>query len=271
MGIFEGANHAAIYAMYRPIPPTKLIDRIILYFREKSTLDLDLCLDVGCGNGQGSQLFAPHFKRVIATDISSSQIQIAKSLDQPKNIEFKACPAEEIPTESNTVQIVSAIQACHWFDLPAFFKEVGRVLCNNGVVALAGYDVPTIVHPTKSEQLTEHLKSFHHVTLFSFYGPGYTLLKNNYRGISVPFKDCVQEDIWTDEQTVTLSFLVKEFTTTSAYQNFCTARGETAGENLLKEFIRTFQAIIESEEHPDRLEFQMKYRYFVIMGRKTVN
>ena len=32
---FEGANHAAIYAMYRPIPPTKLIDRIILYFREK--------------------------------------------------------------------------------------------------------------------------------------------------------------------------------------------------------------------------------------------
>ena len=57
------------------------------------------------------------------------------------------------------MQIVSAIQACHWFDLPAFFKEVGRVLCNNGVVALAGYDVPTIVHPTKSEQLTEHLKS----------------------------------------------------------------------------------------------------------------
>ena len=72
---------------------------------------------------------------------------------------FRTSPAENIPAEPGTVQIVSAVQACHWFDLPVFFKEVDRVLCNNGIVALTGYDMPTIVHPMKSEQLNQLIDS----------------------------------------------------------------------------------------------------------------
>ena len=36
--------------------------------------------------------------------------------------------AEKLPLASESVQLVTSCQACHWFDLPAFFKEVDRVL-----------------------------------------------------------------------------------------------------------------------------------------------
>lgn len=51
--------------------------------------DLSLCLDVGCGSGQCSLLLSPHFEKVLATDISCSQIDVAKSQNLPSNIEFR--------------------------------------------------------------------------------------------------------------------------------------------------------------------------------------
>ena len=37
-------------------------------------------------------------------------------------------PAETLPFSANSVQLVTASQSCHWFDLPAFYKEVDRIL-----------------------------------------------------------------------------------------------------------------------------------------------
>lgn len=104
---FEGDEHASLYAQYRPDPPQELADRIVNFLKDKvssfytitlfSNLKLplqydgplDLCVDVGCGNGQCSKLFASAFKKVLATDISPSQIRSAQSLRQPNNIEFR--------------------------------------------------------------------------------------------------------------------------------------------------------------------------------------
>jgi 2-polyprenyl-3-methyl-5-hydroxy-6-metoxy-1,4-benzoquinol methylase len=51
--------------------------------------DLELCLDVGCGNGQCSGLFSSSFRKVLATDISPSQIEVAKTLNYPTNVDFQ--------------------------------------------------------------------------------------------------------------------------------------------------------------------------------------
>lgn len=50
---------------------------------------LSFCVDLGCGNGQCSSPLAEYFDRVLATDISNAQIQVAKSLNHPANIEFQ--------------------------------------------------------------------------------------------------------------------------------------------------------------------------------------
>lgn len=57
------------------------------------------------------------------------------------------------------MQIVNSSVACHWFNLPSFFKEVDRVLCSNGVVALSCYGENSfvVVHPTKGKYLQEEL------------------------------------------------------------------------------------------------------------------
>lgn len=65
--------------------------------------------------------------------------------------------AEDCPAKSGSVQLINAATAAHFFDLPSFYKEAERVLCKNGVVALSCYYLPTLVHPTKSDQFREAL------------------------------------------------------------------------------------------------------------------
>ena len=57
-------------------------------------------------------------------------------------------PAEVISSRDASVQLISASQAAHWFDLPRFYAEGRRVLCANGVLALYGYGFPRF-HWTK--------------------------------------------------------------------------------------------------------------------------
>lgn len=48
-----------------------------------------MCVDVGCGSGQCTDLFAPHFKQVLGTDVSAAQINAAKAQEHPSNVEFQ--------------------------------------------------------------------------------------------------------------------------------------------------------------------------------------
>ncbi len=108
---FEGALHAVAYAKFRPTPPKQLGPLIINYLREKVIWNcckndniyiiyinvvcflqyqgpLNLTVDVGCGNGQSSTLLSTDFQKVLATDISQAQVDVAKTLNHPSNIQF---------------------------------------------------------------------------------------------------------------------------------------------------------------------------------------
>ncbi len=50
---------------------------------------LELCVDVGCGNGQCVPLFSSRFRKVLATDISPAQIELALSSPYPSNVQFQ--------------------------------------------------------------------------------------------------------------------------------------------------------------------------------------
>ena len=50
----------------------------------------NLAVDVGCGGGQSTLAFAPHFKKVIGLDISAAQISEAVAAGKDvANVEFK--------------------------------------------------------------------------------------------------------------------------------------------------------------------------------------
>jgi len=134
---FEGDQHAALYARYRPNMPAELADRICDYVREcVDSIDLCQAVDVGCGQGQGARLLAPHFRHVLATDISAAQISQAEGAICPDNITFSVAAAEKTPLPASSCQLILAASAAHWFDMPAFFAETRRLLSPGGVLAL---------------------------------------------------------------------------------------------------------------------------------------
>lgn len=54
-------------------------------------------------------------------------------------MKFQVAPAEKIPLEDNSVDLLISAQAAHWFDLDAFFTESHRVLKPEGTMAIWGY------------------------------------------------------------------------------------------------------------------------------------
>lgn len=73
-------KHVSFYSKFRPKAPKELINYIIEFLGEKIPGNpWNLCLDVGCGSGQCTQLLAPHFNQVIGSDLHESQIKEAKN------------------------------------------------------------------------------------------------------------------------------------------------------------------------------------------------
>ena len=125
------SKQSDLYARYRPTYPKELYDHILSFVKEKNT-----AWDCATGNGQAAVVLADHFKKVIATDISASQIEKAILKE---NIEYLVCPAESTPFEENTFDLVTVAQAYHWINWKEFKKEVVRVSKPGAIIAIWVY------------------------------------------------------------------------------------------------------------------------------------
>src|SRR5688500_19033818 len=125
------SKQSDLYARYRPAYPKELYDYILSFVKEKNT-----AWDCATGNGQAAVVLSEYFKKIIATDISATQIEkaIAK-----KNIEYRLCAAESTPFEENTFDLVTVAQAYHWLKWDEFRKEVTRVCKPEATIAVWVY------------------------------------------------------------------------------------------------------------------------------------
>ncbi|WP_234703308.1 class I SAM-dependent methyltransferase [Pseudomonas flexibilis] len=121
------------YARFRPEYPPELAA-----FLASISPNTHLAIDVGCGNGQLTHQLAEHFTSV--TGIDPSAEQIAHALPR-ENLTYRCAPAEAMPLSDRCASLVTAAQAAHWFDLPAFYAEVRRIAVPEAVVALISYGV----------------------------------------------------------------------------------------------------------------------------------
>jgi SAM-dependent methyltransferase len=122
---------ATQYAQARPEYPPALFDWIASVLPAR-----DSCWEAGCGSGQASRDLARVFDRVFATDPSAAQIANANG---PENVTFAVEPGEACSLADASADAVCVAQALHWFDLPKFFAECGRVLRPGGVLFAWGY------------------------------------------------------------------------------------------------------------------------------------
>ena len=128
---FDWGRTSRDYAKYRDIYPAVFYQKIV---------DRGLCkdgqrvLDLGTGTGVLPRNMYPYGAVWTGTDLSENQIQQAIILAKEQNmdIEFYACPAEEIDYPENTFDVVTACQ-CIWYpDHKILAPKLHKILKPNG-------------------------------------------------------------------------------------------------------------------------------------------
>lgn len=169
------SGHAADYASARPVYPPSLAAALAALAPGHA-----LALDCGCGSGQLSTLLAAHFDRVVATDASAAQIKNA--VPHPK-VEYRAAPAEASGLPDRCADLIVAAQAAHWFDLPAFFREVDRVARPGALAALVGYGRMRV-----DGAIDVAVTRFHDETVGPYWPPERALVEGGYAAIDFPYR-----------------------------------------------------------------------------------
>ncbi len=120
------------------LPPFKLLYRKIVSKLEKFDPSGKL-VDIGCGSGNLIVKIAKKIPslELVGIDISNEILELAKQRaikeSLGKKIDFKTGTVEELPFPDNSVDfIVSTLSLHHWLNPEIVFKEINRVLKEDG-------------------------------------------------------------------------------------------------------------------------------------------
>ena len=89
----------------------------------------EVCIECGAGLGELAAYFRPHFRRVLATDISPP------AQKSPYGVRVTKAAAEQLPVTDCSVDLLISMQALHHFDRTAHLAEATRILRPGGVFA----------------------------------------------------------------------------------------------------------------------------------------
>ncbi|XP_006127467.2 putative methyltransferase DDB_G0268948 isoform X1 [Pelodiscus sinensis] len=234
--LFEARQHVEFYQKYRFSPAENLQRVIFSYLEEKKLAPTRLAVDVGCGSGQSTRILAARFEEVVGTDISEAQIQAAKEAASFPNVSYRVCPAEELPFEDGSVDLVTAFAAAHWFDIPRFMKEVDRVLRPHGCMALSTYFPNFSVHYKDcSERLTEILTETQDL-LFEYADEKVNRVIGEYKEVFdlSPFQDKRRVTQIIDKIPMSVAEVIGFLQSMSMYQTFLRSDPEAAKSLLQK-------------------------------------
>ncbi len=126
------AGSALHYTVGRMPYPSSLADAV------RKELDLDgrgRLLDVGCGPGPLTLLFAPLFESAVGLDADCGMIVEASrraSEVNATNIRWRRLRAEDLPADLGTFRVVTFAQSFHWMDQALVARRVRDMLDPGG-------------------------------------------------------------------------------------------------------------------------------------------
>lgn len=170
------SGHAPAYARARPHYPAELFPALAARAPGR-----DLAWDAGTGSGQAALGLAECFSRVVATDPSAAQL--AEAPAHPR-VEYRVGTAAESGLSGGSVDLVSAAQAAHWFDLGRFYAEAARVLRPGGVLVLWCYGLSRV-----TPEIDGLVERFYHEIVGPYWPPERRHIETGYRDLGFPFPD----------------------------------------------------------------------------------
>ncbi|MDO3664194.1 class I SAM-dependent methyltransferase [Acinetobacter higginsii] len=187
------SEQSELYQQARPTYPQTLVNCLIAQLN-----GLDCAWDCGAGSGQLTQLIAPYFQHVVATDLSQNQLDQAPALS---NVQYLQQAAEQTSFADQSFDLITVAQAIHWFDFEKFYAEVKRTLKLNGLFAVIGYGLIQL----DDTDLNQRIDLLYHQTLKGFWDAERRYIDEHYQTIPFPFEEIAMPQFqielgWTGPQ-----------------------------------------------------------------------
>ena len=261
--LYEEISHALLYAKFRPTYPPR-VKELIIGFVKRNGGGFQKMVDVACGSGQSTFYMANHFRKVIGVDISQAQVnQAQEKSNQLKydNVEFCVGPAEKLPFEDNSVDVVTCATALHWFDEKSFYLEVDRILKPKGVVAAYGHGV---VKP-KHQKCRALASQFYHGTLKGYWADRIKHIENCYKDIKLPYAKSERYDFNSDAETKLADF-IGYLSSCSGYCNYCKHH---PGTTVLNDLEQDLHQELGSDVSKELITIKLQFPFYILLGQKS--
>jgi ubiquinone/menaquinone biosynthesis C-methylase UbiE len=141
-----------------------------IILRMANVTPTDEVLDIATGGGHTALKFAPHVKRVVATDITPSMLEAARAFVEPQtpNVSFELADAEALPFPAASFDVVTCrIAAHHFSDIYQFILESARVLRVGGRLVVHDHYAPPSEQDAAYVDAFERLRDPSHVKEYS--------------------------------------------------------------------------------------------------------
>lgn len=146
-GRFTG--FADVYDKYRPRPPRAVID---LLARLAEAPRPRLVVDLGCGTGLSTRMWADVAEEVIGIEPSDDMREEARRRTAAANVSYRRGFAHATKLPDQSADIVTCSQSLHWMDPEPTFREVRRITRPGGVFAAIDCDWPPRTSSREVEQ-----------------------------------------------------------------------------------------------------------------------
>lgn len=131
-GVFDEV--AQLYDEVRPGYPAQLVDDALSL---AALPDDGRILEVGCGSGQATRMFAPRGLEMVCLEPGAKLAALAaKNLSAHPNVQIVNACFEDWPAPTEPFQLLISAQAFHWIDPEVAFSKAAQVLDVRGAVAL---------------------------------------------------------------------------------------------------------------------------------------
>ncbi|PCH94091.1 MAG: SAM-dependent methyltransferase [Bacteroidetes bacterium] len=217
------SKQSRTYSTARPNYPDELFD-----FISSQASSHDVAWDCATGNGQAALSLVNHFKKVIATDASANQIKNAHKCER---VEYRITSAEDSGLDDESVDVITVATAVHWLDLTKFYKEVNRVLKDDGIIFVWSYA------DSKAEKKINDIMMGFAFGLLKDYWPKETKLAvDKYKSLHFPFAEITAPKfesrvMWNLEETV--NYLM----TWSSVQRYIEATNSNPLDHIMEDLI----------------------------------
>lgn len=268
----RNSSHAYNYSIFRPSPPKELVHRIIDFLKETIPPPFTNAVDIGCGSGQSTQVLAPFFKSIVGVDNSESQINHALKRNTFQHITYKVGSSDYLEFEENSVQLVTAGQCAHWFEIPKFFVQAEKVLQQGGVLALYCYNVPELKY--KNADLKPCVNKFFFTTMRDYILPN-SIMVDEYSYDCEPFRkfpfsseNSLMEKFTLEVKDTSVADLIGYVSTRSSYQNFKQQKGDELAEEVLVNLRNEIMEATGSDLTQEETKIDLKFPFSLVLGRK---